>query len=86
MKTCNKCNIQKDLNDFHKKPNTRDGRDSRCKSCVSKYKKHQNAKLKSKNSKQIHVLVEVRGTGKVSTDFYALIQTIISKEKSNETF
>lgn len=33
-KTCNKCKSTKPLTEFHKKSASRDGRDSRCKSCV----------------------------------------------------
>lgn len=37
MKTCSKCNIEKSLNDFHKKKTTKDGRYSHCKKCQNNY-------------------------------------------------
>ena len=33
MKTCNSCNIVKDLNEFYKKTSSKDGLESRCKEC-----------------------------------------------------
>lgn len=36
LKTCTKCNIEKDINHFPKNISSKDGRKSRCKSCVNK--------------------------------------------------
>ena len=34
MKTCNKCGEQKDIVEFHKKKDGRDGREAVCKKCA----------------------------------------------------
>jgi hypothetical protein len=57
-KICNKCNVEKLLNEYHKKPNTVDGRDGRCKTCVSQYKKQQNQKIKIKSDKDYLIINE----------------------------
>jgi len=36
MKTCNKCDIEKALEDFYKHPSTKDGRDGKCKECAKR--------------------------------------------------
>ena len=76
-KICNKCNIQKLLVEFHKKPNTRDGRSSICRECVSKYKKRHNQKVKTKKNNQIHVSLNLRETEDVSADFYIQLLKVI---------
>lgn len=48
VKTCNKCNVEKEVSDFYKKPKGLLGVDSRCKKCVLKLKKS-NRELKSNN-------------------------------------
>lgn len=35
MKTCNKCNLNKEFEDFHKKKSTKDGLDTYCKVCAN---------------------------------------------------
>jgi hypothetical protein len=37
MKKCNKCQIEKSINDFHKDKYSKDGIDNRCKQCRSDY-------------------------------------------------
>lgn len=39
MKTCNKCNEEKELTEFNKKKSSKDGYMNKCKSCVTKYNK-----------------------------------------------
>jgi hypothetical protein len=39
MKTCTKCGIPKELSEFYTNSKCRDGRDTRCKKCVSEIKK-----------------------------------------------
>jgi hypothetical protein len=39
MKICKKCNISKPLFDFHKRPETKDGRRTDCKECFQKASK-----------------------------------------------
>jgi hypothetical protein len=39
MKTCNKCNIEKELSEFYKHPKNKDGLDDRCKLCRKEYYK-----------------------------------------------
>ena len=40
-KTCNKCNIQKDINDFYKAKSNKDGYRNECKSCIIEYEMDQ---------------------------------------------
>ena len=69
-KHCNKCHSLKKQIEFHKKSNSTDGRDSRCKLCVSQYKKKKN--LKQKNN-QIIISEEINGALDVSDEFYSLL-------------
>lgn len=82
-KVCSKCNISKDQNDYHKKPNTRDGRDSRCKLCVSKYKTHYNSKSKLKNNKQIEISIINNWDTEIPLDFYNQISKMIKEGVKN---
>jgi len=75
-KYCLKCKVKKPLLEYHKKPNSIDGRDSRCAVCMSNYKKQFNQKLKTKKNNQIHVSASFSVTMDVTADFCALVNKI----------
>jgi hypothetical protein len=60
MKHCNTCLTTKPISDLHKKKSTKDGYASKCKSCISKYKKSRYSKdrlsaiLNAKKQKEKH--------------------------------
>lgn len=54
VKTCNKCNVEKEVSDFYKKPKGLLGVDSRCKKCVLKLKKY-NRDMKSIKDKDFSI-------------------------------
>ena len=53
-KTCNKCKQEKDLTEFYRDKQTKDGKKNRCKvcvkACVAAYRKANSEKLKAKNA------------------------------------
>jgi len=61
-KKCNKCNVVKDVSEFNKAINNKDGLRNECKACMKKYKqKHYEANKKSinkkKNSARAHFII-----------------------------
>lgn len=72
-KTCTKCNIQKNIDSFHFKPNSSDGRDSRCKSCVSKYKKRHNQKKRARQNNQFFIQDNLSVGEDILADCYEMI-------------
>lgn len=51
MKACTKCNVEKDLADFHKHSSSKDGYHWKCKKCVAHYQKELKAKYKKERDK-----------------------------------
>lgn len=49
LKICTKCNKEKNINEFHKKSNSKDGYRSNCRECSSKYNKSRKEKSKEYN-------------------------------------
>ena len=74
-KQCTKCKEVKSLDEFYNHPETKDGRQSRCKICVSKEsnksnrKRYVNLKNKVCVENKTKVCVEC-GLEKLTTDFY----------------
>ena len=52
MKTCNKCNIEKDASEFNKKTASKDGLQYHCKECASSYKKKYKKSPKGKSNQR----------------------------------
>lgn len=46
QKTCTKCNITKDISEFNKNKNSKDGHRAACKQCMSAYRKANSEKIK----------------------------------------
>lgn len=53
MKTCNKCNIEKDFNEFYKYKIKKDGLHNKCKECMGQHNKQWKILNKDKHSKYI---------------------------------
>jgi len=54
MKTCGRCNETKELTEFHKHPNTKDGRQGTCKKCSNALR---NAHQKANPKKRMDVVL-----------------------------
>ena len=50
-KICKKCEIEKELEQFHKDTRTKDGREGSCKECKKKYQQENKERIKE-NKKQ----------------------------------
>lgn len=51
LKTCTKCNIEKDIEEFHKKTSSKDGHRSDCRSCSSQYSINRREETREYNKK-----------------------------------
>jgi hypothetical protein len=60
MKKCTKCGVEKPLEDFHKRPETRDGRRTDCKECNQKMKADKWAALPEEVRKERNVKTRLR--------------------------
>lgn len=61
MKTCTKCNTNKQLEEFHRDNTTRDGRKPKCKACRAKYyAKPENKARKAKTNAKWYAKPEVK--------------------------
>ena len=54
MKTCTKCGVSKPLFDFHKRPETKDGRRTDCKECNLQAKRERWASFSKEEKQQRH--------------------------------
>jgi hypothetical protein len=52
MKKCNKCEVEKELDEFYNSSNTQDGKDYQCKSCRRIYKNRPDQRKKASESKR----------------------------------
>lgn len=60
MKQCTKCGAIKPLTDFHKRPETKDGRRTDCKECSSKRRAEQWAALPEEVRKQRNAKIRLK--------------------------
>lgn len=83
---CRLCNVEKDLNEFHKNRRIKSGRDSKCKSCDKQYRQ-QFKKRESANKKKWYKLhgVEYKRKYRIQNPKYALRPRVkLTKEERIE--
>ena len=82
MKVCTKCGVCKPLTEFHKRPETKDGRRTDCKECNQKQKAERWASLPEKVRKQKNIVTRLKYQyGMTPTEYEIKV-----KEQDNKCF
>jgi len=74
MKRCNKCGLEKSLDQFYASPNSKDGHSSRCKDCISK----DNAAKRAASKRDMDGEPMIKTLGQVAYEAYAESRSYMS--------